>query len=65
MGKFLVRILASVVAAICTVVAMYCPWGFLCAFEPGQEAWLVRFPVAFAVAILVGGLACRLALRNA
>ena len=64
MTKHLVRFLASVVTAICIVVALFCPWGFLNAFEPGQEAWLVIFPIAFVVAIVAGSLSYYVAKKS-
>jgi hypothetical protein len=49
-----VKFFARGIAAVCVVVALYCPWGYLSAHEPGQEIWLIRFPVAFGVAVVVG-----------
>ncbi len=63
MIKTLVRFLLSLVAAVCIVVALFCPWGFLCSFEPGQEAWRVLYPVIFVGACLLGGLSSYLARR--
>jgi hypothetical protein len=54
MPRTSLRILCSFIAAVCVVVALFCPWGFLCAFEPGQEAWLIIYPVAFVVSVTVG-----------
>ena len=59
-----VGILFSLIAAVCGLVALYCPWGFLCAFEPGQEAWRIRFPVIFAVALVLCGLSTYFAART-
>ncbi len=64
MVKQLVKILASVVCALCIVVALYCPWGFLNAFEPGQEAYRIILPVAFVGAVLLGFLSHRVAKRG-
>jgi hypothetical protein len=61
MIRNLVRILLSLVAAVFVPIVLYCPWGFLCTFEPGQEAWLILFPVIFVGALLVGGLSAYLA----
>ncbi|HEX7449303.1 MAG TPA: hypothetical protein VF306_17240 [Pirellulales bacterium] len=49
--------------AVCTVVAFWCPWGFLCSFEGGQEKWRVIYPVAFASAVGLGLAAKRAARR--
>ena len=55
MPRTLVRLLLSLIAAICVCeVALFCPWGFLCAFEPSQDAWLIIYPVVFVVSVVVG-----------
>jgi hypothetical protein len=64
MVKLVVKFLASVVTALCIVVALFCPWGFLSAFEPGQETYRILFPVIFAGAILLGTLSYQVAKRQ-
>ena len=59
-----VKFLLSLVAALCVPVALYCPWGFMSAIEPGQQSWRVLFPMIFVVAIVVGWLSARLAART-
>ena len=53
--------LLEFVVAVCTVVAFFCPWGFLCSFEGGQEAYRIIYPSAFVTAIVLGITARRLA----
>jgi hypothetical protein len=59
-----VKFLLSLVAALCVPVAVYCPWGFICAFEPGQEAFRVLFPMIFVGAIVIGSLSAFVAART-
>ena len=60
MAKFFFKFLLTFMVAVCTLVALFCPWGFWCAFEPGQEKWLVIYPIMFVVAAGVGFAAQRL-----
>jgi hypothetical protein len=54
MPKTLFRSVLCLFASVCGFVALFCVWGFLCAFEPGQEAWLTIYPAVFAVAAAAG-----------
>ena len=54
MPRSLIKFLSAQIAAVCAVVAFFCPWGFLCAFEPGQEMWLFIYPVVFVMAVAAG-----------
>lgn len=48
------KLILELGVAVCTVVAFWCPWGFLCSFEGGQEKWRVIYPVAFVTAVCLG-----------
>ncbi len=63
MAKLLVKFGASAVTAICAVVGLFCPWGFIASGEAGQEAWAWRatYATVFVAAILLGTLSYRVA----
>jgi len=54
MSRPFIKFLFNLIAVVCLVVALFSPWGFLCAFEPGQEAWLFIYPIAFVPAVTAG-----------
>jgi hypothetical protein len=41
MAKLVVKYVASAVTAVCAVVGLFCPFGFIAAGEPGQGAYHV------------------------
>ncbi|HET6878545.1 MAG TPA: hypothetical protein VFI31_00135 [Pirellulales bacterium] len=63
MSKAFLKPILCLVASVCGFVALFSIWGFLCAFEPGQEAWLTIYPVVFAFSVAVGASSAVMAAR--
>ena len=59
----MVRFFLRLLMAVCVLVGACCPFGFLSAFEPGQERFLIIYPAVFVTAAVVGTLAERFARR--
>jgi hypothetical protein len=59
----MVKLLLQLVMAVCVVVGAFCPFGFWAAFEPGQERFLIIYPLIFATAIVLGTVAERIVRR--
>lgn len=52
--KFALKFALTLIVALCTIVACFSLWGFWAAFEPGQQRWLVIYPIAFVTAAAIG-----------
>lgn len=63
MMKLVVRFGASLVAAACVLVMLYCPFGYIAAAEPGMEKYRTILPIAFVIAAVLGAGSALLARR--
>jgi hypothetical protein len=51
------RVIWQLIAAACLPIGAFCIWGFLAAFEPGQEAWRIIYTAVFVTTVVVGAAA--------